>query len=120
MALKIYAYGFVNYWRDGQNRFDFVITCVIGDISMIKLVCFVYKFFFTYHCFYFHMCHLFPSTFYLALGKEKCCLCESLAHSVILLFCEYRNWRNSLVLYKKARTDFFSLNRSSLANHINF
>ncbi|XP_057527340.1 two pore calcium channel protein 1 [Amaranthus tricolor] len=29
MALKIYAYGFVNYWRDGQNRFDFVITCVI-------------------------------------------------------------------------------------------
>lgn len=29
MALKIYAYGFVNYWRDGQNRFDFIITCVI-------------------------------------------------------------------------------------------
>lgn len=29
MALKIYAYGFVNYWRDGQNRFDFVITWVI-------------------------------------------------------------------------------------------
>lgn len=29
MGLKIYAYGFMNYWRDGQNRFDFVITCVI-------------------------------------------------------------------------------------------
>lgn len=29
MALKIYAYGFENYWRDGQNRFDFVITLVI-------------------------------------------------------------------------------------------
>lgn len=30
MAFKIYAYGFVNYWRDGQNQFDFVITWVIG------------------------------------------------------------------------------------------
>ncbi|XP_015573991.1 two pore calcium channel protein 1 [Ricinus communis] len=29
MALKIYAFGFENYWRDGQNRFDFVITWVI-------------------------------------------------------------------------------------------
>ncbi|KAL8088186.1 hypothetical protein AgCh_038101 [Apium graveolens] len=29
MALKVYAYGFENYWRDGQNRFDFVITWVI-------------------------------------------------------------------------------------------
>ncbi|KAK9689885.1 hypothetical protein RND81_09G088100 [Saponaria officinalis] len=29
MGLKIYSYGFLNYWRDGQNRFDFVITCVI-------------------------------------------------------------------------------------------
>ncbi|KAG5545318.1 hypothetical protein RHGRI_017699 [Rhododendron griersonianum] len=29
MALKIYAYGFENYWRDGQNRFDFFITWVI-------------------------------------------------------------------------------------------
>ncbi|CAK7324001.1 unnamed protein product [Dovyalis caffra] len=29
MALKIYAYGFENYWREGQNRFDFVITLVI-------------------------------------------------------------------------------------------
>ncbi|KAK3006727.1 hypothetical protein RJ639_017180, partial [Escallonia herrerae] len=26
MALKIYAYGFENYWNDGQNRFDFFIT----------------------------------------------------------------------------------------------
>ncbi|KAL6543387.1 mitochondrial thiamine pyrophosphate transporter [Orobanche hederae] len=29
MALKVYSYGFVNYWRDGQNRFDFVVTLVI-------------------------------------------------------------------------------------------
>lgn len=29
MALKVYAYGFENYWRDGQNRFDFIITWVI-------------------------------------------------------------------------------------------
>ncbi|KAH7861661.1 hypothetical protein Vadar_029050 [Vaccinium darrowii] len=29
MALKIYAFGFENYWRDGQNRFDFFITWVI-------------------------------------------------------------------------------------------
>ncbi|GER42417.1 two pore calcium channel protein 1 [Striga asiatica] len=29
MALKVYSYGFVNYWRDGQNRFDFVVTWVI-------------------------------------------------------------------------------------------
>ncbi|XP_057461389.1 two pore calcium channel protein 1A-like [Actinidia eriantha] len=29
MVLKIYVYGFENYWRDGQNRFDFIITLVI-------------------------------------------------------------------------------------------
>lgn len=29
MALKVYTYGFENYWRDGQNRFDFIITWVI-------------------------------------------------------------------------------------------
>ncbi|KAL6561616.1 mitochondrial thiamine pyrophosphate transporter [Orobanche minor] len=29
MALKVYSYGFLNYWRDGQNRFDFVVTLVI-------------------------------------------------------------------------------------------
>ncbi|CDP14785.1 unnamed protein product [Coffea canephora] len=29
MLLKIYAYGFENYWRDGQNRFDFIVTLVI-------------------------------------------------------------------------------------------
>ncbi|KAK4845703.1 hypothetical protein QYF36_008097 [Acer negundo] len=29
MALKIYSFGFTNYWRDGQNRFDFLITLVI-------------------------------------------------------------------------------------------
>ena len=31
MALKVYSYGFANYWRDGQNRFDFVITGIIGN-----------------------------------------------------------------------------------------
>uniref|UniRef100_A0A7N0U384 Ion transport domain-containing protein n=2 Tax=Kalanchoe fedtschenkoi TaxID=63787 RepID=A0A7N0U384_KALFE len=30
MALKVYAMGFENYWMDGQNRFDFVVTCVIA------------------------------------------------------------------------------------------
>ncbi|EXB37993.1 Two pore calcium channel protein 1A [Morus notabilis] len=29
MALKIYAYGFENYWRDGQNQFDFLIAWII-------------------------------------------------------------------------------------------
>lgn len=29
MALKVYALGFENYWRDGQNRFDFIITWII-------------------------------------------------------------------------------------------
>ncbi|KAK4286162.1 hypothetical protein QN277_002757 [Acacia crassicarpa] len=29
MALKVYSYGFENYWRDGQNQFDFIITWVI-------------------------------------------------------------------------------------------
>ncbi|KAB1209932.1 Two pore calcium channel protein 1 [Morella rubra] len=29
MALKIYAFGFENYWRDGQNRFDFLVTMII-------------------------------------------------------------------------------------------
>ncbi|KAK1566935.1 hypothetical protein Q3G72_006282 [Acer saccharum] len=29
MALKIYSFGFTNYWRDGQNRFDFLVTLVI-------------------------------------------------------------------------------------------
>lgn len=29
MALKVYACGFENYWRDGMNRFDFFITWVI-------------------------------------------------------------------------------------------
>ncbi|KAF7850532.1 hypothetical protein BT93_L5417 [Corymbia citriodora subsp. variegata] len=29
MALKVYSFGFENYWRDGQNRFDFLITWVI-------------------------------------------------------------------------------------------
>lgn len=29
MALKTYSFGFENYWRDGQNRFDFFITWVI-------------------------------------------------------------------------------------------
>ncbi|XP_050248304.1 two pore calcium channel protein 1-like isoform X3 [Quercus robur] len=29
MALKIYSFGFENYWRDGQNRFDFMVTWII-------------------------------------------------------------------------------------------
>ncbi|CAI9089403.1 OLC1v1023968C1 [Oldenlandia corymbosa var. corymbosa] len=29
MLLKIYAYGPENYWRDGQNRFDCIVTLVI-------------------------------------------------------------------------------------------
>lgn len=29
MALKIYAFGFLNYWRDGQNQFDFLVTWII-------------------------------------------------------------------------------------------
>ncbi|CAH1423631.1 unnamed protein product [Lactuca virosa] len=33
MALKVYAYGFENYWRNSQNRFDFIVTwfIVIGE-----------------------------------------------------------------------------------------
>lgn len=30
MALKIFSFGFDAYWMDGQNRFDFVITWIIG------------------------------------------------------------------------------------------
>lgn len=45
MALKIYAYGFENYWRDGQNRFDFFITWVIGKcqqiLNPIRNICFM-------------------------------------------------------------------------------
>ncbi|KAK6919064.1 Ion transport domain [Dillenia turbinata] len=29
MVLKVYTYGFMNYWRDGQNCFDFLITWII-------------------------------------------------------------------------------------------
>ncbi|XP_062106013.1 two pore calcium channel protein 1 [Humulus lupulus] len=29
MVLKVYAFGFENYWRDGQNQFDFIITVII-------------------------------------------------------------------------------------------
>ncbi|XP_048422392.1 two pore calcium channel protein 1 isoform X3 [Pyrus x bretschneideri] len=29
MALKVYSFGFENYWRDGQNRFDFLVTWII-------------------------------------------------------------------------------------------
>ncbi|KAK8627229.1 hypothetical protein V6N13_134848 [Hibiscus sabdariffa] len=29
MALKVYSFGFANYWRDGQNQFDFLITWII-------------------------------------------------------------------------------------------
>ncbi|XP_040370436.1 two pore calcium channel protein 1B isoform X2 [Rosa chinensis] len=30
MALKVYSFGFENYWRDGQNRFDFLVTLIIA------------------------------------------------------------------------------------------
>ncbi|MCL7033646.1 hypothetical protein MKW94_023670 [Papaver nudicaule] len=29
MALKVFSYGFENYWTEGQNRFDFVVTWII-------------------------------------------------------------------------------------------
>lgn len=29
MALKVYTFGFENYWKDSQNRFDFLVTWVI-------------------------------------------------------------------------------------------
>ncbi|KAJ9686327.1 hypothetical protein PVL29_015294 [Vitis rotundifolia] len=29
MALKVFAFGFKNYWKDDQNRFDFFITWII-------------------------------------------------------------------------------------------
>lgn len=29
MALKVFATGFDNYWKEGQNRFDFVVTWII-------------------------------------------------------------------------------------------
>ncbi|XP_059284064.1 two pore calcium channel protein 1B-like isoform X2 [Lycium ferocissimum] len=38
MALKVYTYGFENYWRDGKNQFDFCITCVIVTEEMTTLV----------------------------------------------------------------------------------
>ncbi|KAG6717917.1 hypothetical protein I3842_04G124400 [Carya illinoinensis] len=33
MALKVYSFGFKNYWRAGKNRFDFLVTwlIVIGE-----------------------------------------------------------------------------------------
>ncbi|KAF3643496.1 Two pore calcium channel protein 1A [Capsicum annuum] len=38
MALKVYTYGFGNYWRDGKNQFDFCITCFIVIEEMTILV----------------------------------------------------------------------------------
>ncbi|GAA0151477.1 ion channel [Lithospermum erythrorhizon] len=29
MVLKVYTYGFANYWKDGHNRFDFLVTWII-------------------------------------------------------------------------------------------
>ncbi|KAG6553595.1 hypothetical protein Mapa_004509 [Marchantia paleacea] len=39
LALKVLVYGFQNYWRSGQNRFDFVITwvIVIGETLAVLL-----------------------------------------------------------------------------------
>ncbi|GMY10102.1 two pore calcium channel protein 1-like [Fagus crenata] len=36
MALKVYSFGFENYWRDGQNRFDFMVTWIIGKERQIR------------------------------------------------------------------------------------
>ncbi|KAL8131341.1 two pore calcium channel protein 1A-like [Apium graveolens] len=38
LALKVYSYGFENYWRDGQNRFDFMITMVIVIVETATFV----------------------------------------------------------------------------------
>lgn len=38
MALKVYSYGFENYWKDGQNRFDFIITVVIVIVETTTFV----------------------------------------------------------------------------------
>ncbi|KAK6919569.1 Ion transport domain [Dillenia turbinata] len=38
MVLKVYAYGFMNYWRDGQNRFDFLVTWIIAAVLWIRLI----------------------------------------------------------------------------------
>ncbi|KAL8145683.1 hypothetical protein AgCh_003724 [Apium graveolens] len=38
MALKVYSYGFENYWKDGQNRFDFIITVVIVVVETATFV----------------------------------------------------------------------------------
>ncbi|XP_048327478.1 two pore calcium channel protein 1 isoform X1 [Ziziphus jujuba] len=38
MALKVYSYGFENYWRDGQNRFDFLITWIIVIVETITFI----------------------------------------------------------------------------------
>jgi hypothetical protein len=36
MVLKVVAYGFHNYWRSDQNRFDFVITVTVGESNQIQ------------------------------------------------------------------------------------
>lgn len=36
MVLKVVVYGFNNYWRSAQNRFDFVITVTIGESLLCK------------------------------------------------------------------------------------
>ncbi|KAL1817507.1 hypothetical protein DCAR_0521954 [Daucus carota subsp. sativus] len=38
MALKVYSYGFENYWKDGQNRFDFIVTVVIVVVETTTFV----------------------------------------------------------------------------------
>ncbi|KAK1396260.1 Two pore calcium channel protein 1 [Heracleum sosnowskyi] len=38
MVLKVYSYGFENYWKDGQNRFDFIITVVIVVVETTTFV----------------------------------------------------------------------------------
>ena len=38
MILKVLVFGFHNYWRSTQNRFDFVITVTVGKEWLISLV----------------------------------------------------------------------------------
>ncbi|XP_062152859.1 two pore calcium channel protein 1-like isoform X1 [Alnus glutinosa] len=38
MALKVYSFGFKNYWSDGQNRFDFLVTWIIVIVETLTLV----------------------------------------------------------------------------------
>jgi two pore calcium channel protein len=38
MVLKVVAYGFHNYWRSDQNRFDFVITVTVVVVETLTFI----------------------------------------------------------------------------------